>query len=85
MGTGAFTLHGDGRAVRSHNSCIYEIWGPQRKEQDKSISLSGVSFVGFFVYGPRPLDSTRRHGPFLKSTGDIRLSDMIGTCDIAIS
>ena len=26
--------------------------------------------------GPRPLNSTGRHGHFLKSTGDIRLSDM---------
>ena len=29
-----------------------------------------------YIYGPRPLNSTRRYGPFLKSTSDIRLSDM---------
>ena len=29
-----------------------------------------------FMYGPRPFNSTGRHGHFLESTGDTRLSDM---------
>ena len=28
------------------------------------------------AHGPQPLNSTRRHSPFLKSTGDIRHSDI---------
>ena len=44
-----------------------------------------------FIYGPRPLNSTGRHEPFLKSTGDISFKDVrrgeknIATCNIAIS